>query len=64
MPRQINVDRDLCQGCGQCLLYAPNTFGQDEYLIAVVIDHEADPDAQVQQAVRNCPTGAIDVVAA
>jgi ferredoxin len=64
MPHEITIDRDLCQGCGQCLLYAPNTFGQDESLIAIVIDQDGDPTAQVEQAAKNCPTGAIEVSAA
>jgi ferredoxin len=59
--REIRIDRDLCMGSGQCLIYAPHTFGQDGDAIAVVVDPAGDPAAQVDSAVVGCPTQAISV---
>ncbi|MGH3246371.1 MAG: ferredoxin [Trebonia sp.] len=60
--REIRVDRDLCMGSGQCCWYAPNTFGQDDETIAVVIDPRGDPEEAIQTAVDSCPTGALSIV--
>jgi ferredoxin len=48
-------------GSGQCLLYAPKTFDQDNLTIAIVVDPSGDPPAAVQLAVDSCPTGAISL---
>jgi ferredoxin len=49
-------------GSGQCLIYAPNTFTQDDDAIAVVSDPEGDSEAELVSAVTGCPTHAIAVV--
>jgi ferredoxin len=59
--REISVDRDVCMGSGQCLLYATKTFEIDDDGISVVIDQEADSEVDVQRAVNGCPTHAIKV---
>ena len=61
--REIRVDRDLCMGSGQCVLYAPKTFDQDDETIAVVIDSSGDPADAIKNAVDSCPTGALSIVA-
>jgi ferredoxin len=60
--REIRVDRDLCMGSGQCCWYAPNTFGQDDETIAVVINQGGDPAEAIDTAVGACPTHAISIV--
>jgi ferredoxin len=60
--REIRVDRSLCMGSGQCCWYAPNTFGQDDQTIAVVIDPQGDPEDKIQTAVDCCPTRALSLV--
>jgi ferredoxin len=59
--REIRVDRDLCMGSAQCCWYAPNTFGQDDDAVAVVIDPQGDPDDAIATAIASCPTGALSI---
>ena len=49
-------------GSGLCVVYAPNTFGQDEATKAVVRDPSGDPPESVRIAVDACPTGALSLV--
>lgn len=62
MRGEIRVDRDLCMGSGQCTMYAPNTFGQDDDAIAVVSDQHGDSDEAVGTAVSSCPARALSLV--
>jgi ferredoxin len=55
----IRIDRDICMGSGQCCMYAPNTFDQDDETIAIVIDPRGDPAEAIETAVKSCPTGAL-----
>jgi ferredoxin len=48
-------------GSGQCTIYAPNTFGQDDESIAIVVDPDGDSLAAVTSAVTGCPTQALAV---
>ncbi len=62
MALEIRIDRELCMGSGQCVIYASNTFGQDDDAIAVVLDATGDSDAEVKAAATGCPTSAISIV--
>lgn len=64
MPGEPRIDRDRCMGSGQCLWYAPNTFGQDEDNLAVVIDPSGDPEESVRNAIDGCPAQAISLTGA
>jgi ferredoxin len=57
----IRVNRDLCMGSGQCTIYAPKTFTQDESTIAVVVDPDGSSEAEVRDAISACPTGALSI---
>jgi ferredoxin len=61
VPRDIQIDRDLCMGSGQCTIYAPNTFDQDDEAIAIVVDADGDSPDALTSAVTGCPTHAISV---
>lgn len=61
---KVSVDEDKCCGAGQCVLLAPDVFGQrDEDGIVVLL--EAEPGESLHGPVREaadvCPTGAITV---
>ena len=60
---QVTVNRDLCQGHGRCVVYAPTVFELDEsgYSCArqAVIPAESEPAALDAQ--RACPEEAITV---
>jgi ferredoxin len=57
--RKIEIDRELCMGSGQCCVYAPLTFGQDETTIAVVADPDGGSAEEIRAAVQFCPTQAL-----
>ena len=60
---KITVDRDRCQSHGQCEYAAPEVFQIDDDGDLEGLTPEP-PEAQhdlVQQAVHNCPTGALTV---
>jgi ferredoxin len=61
VPHDIQVDRNLCMGSGQCLMYAPGTFDLDEDSISTVVDPQGDSAADIQVAVDSCPTHAISL---
>jgi ferredoxin len=60
----VELDDDACVGSGDCARIAPRAFEVDEVDgVAVVLDeaHESD-HSRLEQAARECPTGAIHVV--
>lgn len=58
MAVKVTVNKDACIGCGLCVGSYPETFEFDEEGKATVI---ADMDeAVVDEAISNCPAGAID----
>jgi ferredoxin len=44
-----------------CVMYAPNTFDQDDETKVVVTDACGDPVDQIRIAVEACPTGALSI---
>jgi len=38
MAFEIQIDRNLCMGSGQCVMAAPATFDLDSLSVAIVID--------------------------
>lgn len=61
MALEIEIDRDVCMGSGNCMYEAPGVFDLDADGIAVVLDPSAAPEDKVIAAARKCPTGAITV---
>ncbi|HEV7536815.1 MAG TPA: ferredoxin [Acidimicrobiia bacterium] len=60
---KIVVDRELCQGHGQCEFAAPEVFSVQED--GTVAYDEQPPESQranVENAVRRCPVRAISLV--
>ena len=58
---EVEVDRDVCMGSGNCVYQAPGAFDLDDDGIAVVVDASAVDEDKVMLAARNCPTHAITV---
>lgn len=60
---KVRVDRTKCSGIGLCEVTAPAVFEVDNDGQSAVID--ADPPeserAAVEEAVANCPTGALSI---
>ena len=59
----VRVDPDLCVGSGDCARVAPTAFEVDDEGLAVVLEGARTTDrSKLQDAVRECPTGAITLV--
>lgn len=61
---QITADTTICIGAGMCALTAPEVFdqGDDDGLVAVVLpDPPEELRAVAAEAVRRCPSGALDI---
>ena len=61
---RIVVDRDLCQGHGVCESEAPGVFEVSRSgELTVLVDHPtADRRAELDLAVRYCPTHALSII--
>ncbi|MCV7221737.1 ferredoxin [Mycolicibacterium elephantis] len=60
---KIRVDRVRCGGIGMCEMTAPTVFKVGDDGAATVINENPSEDerAQVEEAVSNCPTGALSI---
>ncbi len=58
---QVRVDRDLCIGVGNCVVFAPTIFKLDEENKAVVLDPSSVDDDTLLEAAESCPEQAIIV---
>lgn len=58
---EINVNRERCQGYGNCVLVAPDLFDLDDDGLAVVRRAQVADDQldAVQKAAYDCPTDSI-----
>jgi ferredoxin len=61
MSIDVEIDRDLCMGSGNCVYEAPGVFDLDDDSVAFVVDPTASPEERVVSAAGKCPTHAITV---
>lgn len=61
MGLDVDIDRDVCMGSGNCVYEAPGAFDLDDDSIAYVVDPAAAPADKVEAAARKCPTRAITI---
>lgn len=62
MHLDIDIDRDVCIGAGQCALAAPRVFTQDDDGYSTLLPgREGAADPMVREAARACPVAAITV---
>ncbi|MFF7459465.1 ferredoxin [Kitasatospora sp. NPDC008115] len=61
MTLTVTVDRDLCQGAGQCVLRSPLVFDQDEDGLVTVLQVEVPEEEResAREAAYLCPAGAV-----
>ncbi|WP_329273190.1 ferredoxin [Streptomyces pseudovenezuelae] len=59
----IDIDKDVCIGAGQCALSAPGVFTQDDDGFSTLLPgkEEGGGDPMVREAARSCPVSAITV---
>jgi ferredoxin len=57
----IKVDREVCQGYGNCVLALPSVFDIDETGQVILLQETVDSATLdgVRRAVHDCPTDAI-----
>jgi ferredoxin len=56
---KVIIDRDLCQGIGNCVAIAPGVFQLDEENKAVATYIEDVSQEKIQEAAESCPLDAI-----
>jgi ferredoxin len=61
MGLDVEIDRDLCMGSGNCVYEAPGVFDLDEDSVAFVVDPTASPEETILAAAERCPTHAITI---
>lgn len=60
---KVDVDMDLCQAHGECAFAAPEVFElDDEDQLHWVAEPDESLRDKVQQAAKNCPVSAIQVL--
>jgi ferredoxin len=58
---EVEIDRDLCMGSGNCVYEAPGVFALDDDSVASVVDATASSEDNIVSAANRCPTHAITV---
>jgi ferredoxin len=61
---RVEVDLEICQGYANCVVEAPDVFDLNESTNKAVVLVETVPEEleeDAQQAVDNCPVGAITI---
>lgn len=58
---RVEVDQELCIGCGTCVDLCPDVFdwNDDERAYSIVEEVPSEIEDQVNEAVESCPTSAI-----
>lgn len=57
--RKVIVKRDLCIGCGICVLLASKTFKLNKEGKAEVISQGKGSEKEIKEVIDSCPVGAI-----
>jgi ferredoxin len=59
---KVSINRTRCQGIGLCEVTAPTVFVVgDDSQAQVLRQPSADDRSEVEEAVTNCPTGALSI---
>jgi ferredoxin len=56
---KIEIDRELCIGCGTCVSIAPETFELDSEGKSTVKNLKGNDEAIILDAAKSCPVSAI-----
>jgi ferredoxin len=59
---QIEVDRELCFGFGDCVDTTPAVFALDDADKAIVLDPDGASVDLIVEAAQNCPVDAIRII--
>ena len=61
MAKKIIVDQELCIGCGVCANLCPDVFEIQDNGKAKVVNKDSCENCDCEDAVNNCPVGAIKI---
>jgi ferredoxin len=61
MGLEVEIDRDVCMGSGNCVYEAPGAFDLDDDSISSVVDPAESSEDKIITAAQKCPTHAITV---
>ena len=61
MGLEVEIDREVCMGSGNCVYEAPGVFDLDDDSVAFVLDPTASPEDKLLAAAQKCPTHALTV---
>jgi ferredoxin len=56
---KVNIDKNLCIGCGTCVSIAPKSFKLDVDGKAETIEPMKDEEKVIKEAIDSCPVTAI-----
>jgi ferredoxin len=59
---EIEINREVCMGSGNCSFWAPGVFDLDDDGIAILVDVDAAPEEKIVLAAQGCPTQAITLI--
>ncbi len=59
---KVRIDRNLCNGLGNCVALAPTVFEFDDKNKAVVLDPSSVDDDTLLEAAESCPYDAIIIL--
>lgn len=59
----LNVDRDLCEGYGNCVFQAADVFdlGDDDIVTLLRSDVPPSDRTRIEEAVQSCPVAALSI---
>ena len=56
---KINIDKNLCIGCGTCVSIAPKSFKLNVDGKAETVEPMEDEEKVIKEAIDSCPVAAI-----
>ncbi|HJV66796.1 MAG TPA: ferredoxin [Geomonas sp.] len=59
MAREVEVDQDICIGCGLCASIAPEVFQLNDNGVSEVHNQSGAEEQKIQQAIDSCPVSCI-----
>ena len=59
MAREVEVDQDICIGCGLCASIAPEVFRLNDNGVSEVHNQSGVEEEKIQEAIDSCPVNCI-----
>jgi ferredoxin len=56
---KVKVDKNICIGCGTCVVIAPKSFKLGDDCKAEIVEPQEDNKEKIKEAVDSCPVSAI-----